>query len=154
VAEASDERRAALRNLWNDVIRRDLREMHEAGMDVLAGSDVGVVNIFPGFSLHDEMALFVSEVGMTPAEALERATARSARFLGIGDSVGTVERGKIADLVLLDANPLSDIRNTRRIAAVVMGGSVFDEERLAAVLDAVESDPDRQKDDWGRTRGR
>ena len=154
VAEISDERRTTFRKLWDGTIRRDLGEMHEAGMDLLAGSDVGVVNIFPGFSLHDEMALFVSELGMTPGEALERATSRSARFLGIGDSVGTVERGKVADLVLLDANPLADIRNTRRIAAVVVRGSLFDEERLAAVFDAVESHPDRQKDDWGRTRGR
>ncbi len=152
VAEVSDERQATFRKLWEGTIRRDLREMHEAGMEVLAGSDVAVVNIFPGFSLHDEMALFVSELGMTPSEALERATSRSARFLGIGDSVGTVERGKVADLVLLDANPLADIRNTRKIAAVVMRGSLFDEERLDAVLDAVESHPDRQKDDWGRTR--
>jgi imidazolonepropionase-like amidohydrolase len=154
VAEMSDERRTALRKIWDDTVRRDLREMHEAGMDVLAGSDVAVVNIFPGFSLHDELALFVSELGMTPAEVLERATSRSARFLGIGDSAGTVERGKIADLVLLEANPLDDIRNTRRIAAVVLRGSFFDEERLSAVLDAVESHADRQKDDWGRTRQR
>jgi imidazolonepropionase-like amidohydrolase len=154
VSEMSEERQTALRKVWDDTIRRDLREMHEAGMDVLAGSDVAVVNIFPGFSLHDEMALFVSELGMTPGEVIERATSRSARFLGIGDSVGTVERGKIADLVLLEANPLADIRNTRRIAAVVVRGSLFDEERLGAVLDAVESHPDRQKDDWGRSRKR
>jgi imidazolonepropionase-like amidohydrolase len=153
-AELTDERQTTYRKAWAETVRRDLREMHEAGMDVLAGSDVAVINIFPGFSLHDEMALFVSELGMTPAEALERATSRSARFLGIGDSVGTVERGKIADLVLLDANPLVSIRNTRRISAVVMRGSLFDEERLDAVLDAVESHPDRQKDDWGRTRER
>jgi imidazolonepropionase-like amidohydrolase len=154
VSEISEERQATLRKMWNDVIRRDLREMHEAGMDVLCGSDVAVVNIFPGFSLHDEMALFVRELGMTPGEVLERATSRSARFLGIGDSVGTVERGKIADLVLLEADPLADIRNTRRIAAVVLRGSLFDEERLGALLDAVESHPDRQNDDWGRTRKR
>jgi imidazolonepropionase-like amidohydrolase len=154
VAELSDERRAELRKIWNDVIKRDLREMHDAGMDILAGSDVAVVNIFPGFSLHDELALFQSELGLTPAEAIERATSRPARFLGIGDSVGTVERGKIADLVLLEANPLDDIRNTRRIAAVVVRGSLFDEERLGEVLDAVESHPDRREDDWGRTRRR
>lgn len=81
-------------------------------MDVLVGSDVGVLNIFPGYSTHDEMALFVSELGMTPAEVIERATRRSARFLRISDSVGTVERGKVADLVLLEADPLEDIRNT------------------------------------------
>jgi imidazolonepropionase-like amidohydrolase len=110
-----------------------------------------VLNVFPGFSLHDEMALFVRELGMTPAEVLERATIRSARALGLADSIGTIERGKIADLVLLEANPLDDIQNTRRIAAVVMRGSLYDEERLGAVLEAVIEHPDRQKDDWGRT---
>ncbi|MGH9346193.1 MAG: amidohydrolase family protein [Vicinamibacterales bacterium] len=154
VQEASDERRAAWRKLWDEVIRRDLREMHQAGVDVLAGSDVAALNVFPGFSLHDEMALFVSELGMTPAEALERATSRSARFLGIGDSVGTVERGNVADLVLLDASPLDDIRNTRRIAAVILRGVLFDDERLASVLNDVASHPDREKDDWGRARPR
>ena len=153
VQELTDKRRATLRKLWDEVVRRDLREMHEAGVDVLVGSDVGVLNIFPGFSLHDEMALFVRELGMTPAQVLERATIRSARALGLGDSIGSVERGKIADLVLLDANPLDDIQNTRRISAVVMRGSLFDGERMFAVLDAIAEHPDRQKDDWGRTAG-
>ena len=154
VAEMSGERQAAWRKLWDEVIRRDLREMHEAGVEVLAGSDIAVVNIYPGISLHDELRYFVSELGMTPSEALERATIRSARFLGISDAVGTIERGKVADLLLLDANPLDDIRNTSRIAAVVLRGSLFDEERIEAVLDAVEAHPDRQKDDWGRARAK
>ena len=63
VSEASDERREALRKIWEEVVRRDLREMHEAGMDVLVGSDVAALNIYPGFSLHDEMVLFVTELG-------------------------------------------------------------------------------------------
>jgi hypothetical protein len=150
VEEANDQRRQALRKIWDDVVRRDLREMHEAGMDVLVGTDVAVLNVYPGFSIHDEMALFVSELGMTPAEVLERATSRSARFLRIADSVGTVERGKIADLVLLDANPLQDIRNTRRIAAVVVRGTFYDAQGLRQLLDAVRSAPDRSVDDWGR----
>jgi imidazolonepropionase-like amidohydrolase len=150
VLEANDQRRQALRKIWDEVIRRDLREMHEAGMDVLVGSDVSVLNIYPGFSVHDEMALFVSELGMTPAEVLERSTIRSARFLRIGDSVGTIERGKVADLVLLDANPLQDIRNTKRIAAVVVRGTVYDEHGIKQLLDAVRSAPDRRIDDWGR----
>jgi imidazolonepropionase-like amidohydrolase len=150
VEEATDLRRQTLRKIWDDVVRRDLREMHEAGMDVLVGSDVGVLNVFPGFSTHDEMALFVSELGMTPAEVLERATSRAAKFLRIGDSVGTVERGKVADLVLLDANPLQDIRNTKRIAAVVVRGTFYDAQGLKQLLEAVRAAPDRRVDDWGR----
>ena len=150
VEEATDQRRQLLRKIWDEVVRRDLREMHEAGMDVLVGSDVAVLNIYPGSSIHDEMALFVSELGMTPAEVLERATSRSARFLRIADSVGTVERGKVADLVLLDANPLQDIRNTRRIAAVVVRGTFYDTQGIRQLLEAVRAAPDRRIDDWGR----
>lgn len=150
VEEATDQRRQTLRKIWDDVVRRDLREMHEAGIDVLAGSDVSVLNIYPGFSIHDELALFVSELGMTPAEALERATLRSARFLRIADSVGSIERGKIADLVLLDADPLQDIRNTKRIAAVVLRGTVYDAQAITKLLDSVRTATDRRADDWGR----
>ncbi|HEV2884965.1 MAG TPA: amidohydrolase family protein, partial [Pyrinomonadaceae bacterium] len=151
VSEANDQRRNFLRKIWEDVVRRDLREMHEAGMDLLVGSDVPVLNIFPGFSFHDEMALFVSELGMTPAEVIERATRRSARFLRISDSVGTVERGKVADLVLLEANPLEDIRNTRRITAVILRGTLYDTDGIKQILAAVRAAPDRRIDDWGRT---
>jgi imidazolonepropionase-like amidohydrolase len=148
--ESTDGRLQALRKVWEDVIRRDLREMHEAGMDLLVGSDVAALNIFPGYSIHDEMALFVTELGLTPAEVIERATSRSAKFLRIADSVGTVERGKVADLVLLEANPLEDIRNTRRIAAVVLRGALYDSSGLDQILAAVRTAPDRQVDDWGR----
>lgn len=150
VSEASDESREALRKIWEEVVRRDLRDMHEAGMDVLVGSDVAALNIYPGFSLHDEMVLFVTELGMTAAEAIERATRRSARFLGIDDSVGTIERGKVADLVLLDADPLLDIRNIRRISAVVLRGELYDRAGLERITAAVRAAPDRKIDDWGR----
>ena len=124
--------------------------MHRAGMEVLAGSDVGVINVYPGSSLHDEMAIFVRSLGMRPAESLDRATRRSARFLGVADSVGTIERGKIADLVLLDANPLAEISNTRRIASVIMGGRLFDREALQKIHADVGRALDRRTDDWGR----
>jgi predicted amidohydrolase YtcJ len=67
-----------------------------------------------GFSLHDELALFV-QAGLTPGEALKTATYNPAKFLGMLDQLGTVEKGKLADLVLLDANPLEDIHNTQKI---------------------------------------
>ena len=149
LAETTAERQAAFRKVW-DLILRDVREMHQAGMDVLAGSDVAVLNVYPGSSLHDEMAIFVRSLAMKPTESLDRATRRSARFLGLADSIGTIERGKIADLVLLDASPLAEISNTRKIAAVIMGGRLFDRDALQKIHAEVERAPDRGADDWGR----
>jgi hypothetical protein len=90
---------------------------------LLAGTDLGTTGIIPGVSLHDELALLV-DAGFTPAEALRAATLNPAEFLGFTDSLGTIESGKIADLVLLDQDPLADIHNTRRIAAVIREGRV------------------------------
>lgn len=87
---------------------------------------------------------------MTPAEAIERATRRSAKFLRIGDSVGTVERGKIADLVLIDGNPLLDITNTRRILAVILRGQYYDRGDLDKILAQVLAADDLKTDNWGR----
>jgi imidazolonepropionase-like amidohydrolase len=129
---------------------RDIREMHEAGIELLAGTDTGVINLYPGSSLHDELAIFVRDIGMTPAEAIERATRRSARFLRIGDSVGTVERGKIADLILIDGDPLLDITNTRRISAVILRGAYYDHAGLEKIRAQVLAAPDIKADDWGR----
>jgi imidazolonepropionase-like amidohydrolase len=151
VLEATDQRRQTLRGIWETTARRDFREMHEAGVELLVGSDAAVLNVFPGYSLHDEMALFVTELGMTPAEVIERATRRSAKFLGISDQTGTVEQGKIADLVLLDANPLDDIRNTKKISTVVVRGTLYDQNGIKKILGEVRAAPDIRTDDWGRT---
>jgi imidazolonepropionase-like amidohydrolase len=114
--------------------------MHRAGVPFLAGTDTAAgVYVFPGFSLHEELELFVS-AGFTPREALETATTHPARFLGMEDRLGSVERGKIADLVLLDANPLDDIRNTRKIRAVVANGRLFTRSDLDALLRKVEEE--------------
>ena len=129
---------------------QNIREMHEAGMDVLAGTDTGVINLYPGSSLHDELAIFAKDIGMTPAEAIERATRRSARYLRLGDSVGTVERGKIADLILIDADPLLDITNTRRISAVILRGTYHDRAALEKIRAQVLAAPDIKVDNWGR----
>lgn len=92
--------------------------MARAGVGILAGTDCGNPYCFPGFSRHDELALLV-EAGLTPMEALQAATRNGAHFMGGEHELGTIEPGKLADLVLLTANPLKDIRNTRRIEAVV-----------------------------------
>ncbi|MBL8234060.1 MAG: amidohydrolase family protein [Bryobacterales bacterium] len=100
-----------------------VREMHAAGVPLLAGTDAGSNGVVPGESLHQELELLVS-AGLTPMEALQAATSKPAQFLGLSKQLGTVQKGRLADLVLLDANPLEDIRNTRRIAAVISRGRV------------------------------
>lgn len=109
-----------------------------------------MINIFPGSSLHDELELFVSELKMTPPEAIERATRRPAKWLGVEGETGTVEQGKVADLMLLDANPLDDIRNTRRIAAVFLRGAFYDRAGIEGLLAKVKAAEDITVDDWGR----
>ncbi len=107
--------------------------MKRAGVDFIAGTDTANPYVFPGFSLHDELALLV-QAGFTPMEALQAATRDAARYLGRLDSVGTIEKGKIADLVLLDANPLAEIGNTRKIRAVVVGGRFITKPELDKML--------------------
>ena len=149
LSETSPARQKAYEEIAANTLR-DFREMHEAGVELLTGSDVSVLNIFPGSTLHDELALFVSELKMTPAEAIERATRRSAKWLRIDGDTGTVEQGKIADLMLLDANPLEDIRNTRRIAAVFLRGAFYDRAGIDKLLANVKAAEDVTVDDWGR----
>ncbi len=112
--------------------------MHRAGIPFLAGTDTPPgVYIFPGFSLHEELQRFVA-AGFTPMEALQTATLNPAKFLGLDDRLGTIEKGKLADLVLLDANPLDDIRNTQKIAAVIVNGRFFSRADLDKMLAEVE----------------
>jgi imidazolonepropionase-like amidohydrolase len=98
--------------------------LFRAGVGVLPGTDAPLRNSPPGFGLHEELLHF-TRAGLTPFEALRAATYEPARFLGMLDSSGTVEAGKIADLVLLTANPLVDIRNSSRTAVVVANGRVY-----------------------------
>jgi len=107
--------------------------MRRAGVEFLAGTDVANPFCLPGFSLHDELTLLV-QAGFTPFEALQTATLNPARFLGIEAGFGTVAKGKAADLVILDENPLRDIGNTKRINAVVANGSLFDRVMLDTML--------------------
>ena len=107
--------------------------MARAGVPLLAGSDVNSPHVFPGFALHDELALFV-KAGLSPEAALAAATVSPARYFGAMDSLGTIAVGKLADMVLLDADPLTDIRNTRRIRAVVLNGRLLERTDLTRLL--------------------
>ena len=122
--------------------RRDFDEhlrltarMARAGVPILAGTDTGDSYVLPGFSLHDELELMV-QFGMSPMEALQAATRNAVMYLGEDLRSGTIERGKQADLVLLDGNPLEDIRATRKIAAVVLRGKAYNKKALAEMLES------------------
>jgi imidazolonepropionase-like amidohydrolase len=103
--------------------------MQRNGVGLLAGTDTGDPYVVPGRALHDELELLV-QAGLSPAQALRTATLNPARYFGIQTQAGSVDRGKRADLVLLDANPLEDIRNVRKISAVILRGRLLDRARL------------------------
>jgi imidazolonepropionase-like amidohydrolase len=124
---------ASLAALRLDVSRRIVGMLHAAGAPLLAGTDAPMPLVYPGYSLHQELALLV-ESGLAPAAALRAATLGPAELLGMEPCSGSVAAGKRADLVLLDGDPLADIRNTQRIRAVVLGGRVFERTELDALL--------------------
>jgi imidazolonepropionase-like amidohydrolase len=107
--------------------------MQRAGVQLLIGTDVANDWLVPGFTVHDELALFVG-AGLSPAEALRAATLTPAKYLQATDSLGSVAVGHVADLVLLDANPLADIHNTQRVRAVFIRGRYLDRTTLDSLL--------------------
>jgi imidazolonepropionase-like amidohydrolase len=110
--------------------------MHRTGVRLMAGTDAIDGCVLPGLSLHEELELMV-ESGLTPMEALQTATRNPALFLGRLDSSGTIERGKEADLLLLDANPLTNISNTLRINTIIFNGQLISPARRREMLDKV-----------------
>ena len=140
-AEALAEMPPAVRDEWSgpspwvdsDPGKRDLRfaqytldmilRMHRAGVPIGAGTDAPIALAIPGYSLHKELEILVA-AGLTPREALAAATVQPARFLALDGEMGSIAPGMRADLVLLNANPLADIRNTREIDRVIARGRV------------------------------
>ncbi|MEV6843646.1 amidohydrolase family protein [Actinoplanes sp. NPDC051411] len=112
-------------------------DLAAAGVQLMTGTDLGTTYLMPGFSLHDELALFV-RAGLQPIDALAAATLHPARYLGRPDQ-GVIARGAVADLVLLDADPLHDIRNTTRINSVFVRGRLIGPEARARMLADVEA---------------
>jgi imidazolonepropionase-like amidohydrolase len=116
-----------------------VKTMNSAGVRLLAGTYTPIRSfVWPGFSLHEELQWLV-KAGLTPLEALQTGTLNPARYLGKKKELGTVERGKLADLVLLDENPLEDIRNTQKIAAVMTNGRYMDKPELQKMLSELEA---------------
>ena len=116
-----------------------VRMLEKAGVPFLAGTDTPAgVHIFPGFSLHEELERFVA-AGFTPLEALQTATLNPAQFFGMAGQLGAIEEGKLADMVLLSANPMEDIANTEKIAGVFVNGRYFSHSQIEKLLRGVEA---------------
>lgn len=109
----------------------------EAGVGIMAGTDMPLAQLTPGFSLHEELALLVN-AGLTPMQAIEAATLRPAEYFGLENQQGYIAEGMMADLVILDANPLEDINNTKRIRAVMREGHLHTRDDLDKILSRLE----------------
>ncbi len=129
-----------LRRKAKQIDARVTSELKAGGVTILAGSDTGASNqnLYPGSILHAELVEFV-EAGISPLQTIKAATLDAARWLGRDKELGSIAKGKLADLVLLDANPLDDIRNTLKIRAVVANGKLLDRSQLDTMLGAAQS---------------
>ncbi len=116
--------------------------LNDAGVNIMAGTDLGAPFIIAGFSLHDEMAL-LNQAGLSTMEVIQAATLNPAIFLGLSDERGTLEPGKLADMVILNENPLEDIENIRSIYGVVLRGRYLPEQELQDLLNEVENSIDQ-----------
>jgi imidazolonepropionase-like amidohydrolase len=132
---------------------RLVKAFKEAGVPIVAGTDAGVSGVVWGFALHDELELLV-KAGLNPMEALISATRLPATWLGIEDKIGTVEAGKYADLILLDANPLDDIKNTRKIFGVFVNGKWVNKQEIDLMLSdlAKRNTANKDKFDWKKRK--
>jgi imidazolonepropionase-like amidohydrolase len=120
-----------------------LKELHDAGARLLSGTDFPNPFVVPGFALHEELALFVA-AGLTPYEAIRAGTADAAEYLG--DAFGVIAPGKRADLILVEANPLDDVKNVARRAGVMVRGVWRSESELHAILGEIEHEWDPSRD--------
>jgi imidazolonepropionase-like amidohydrolase len=116
--------------------RRMVAALHEAGAGILLGTDAAQAYHIPGFSIHEELAYLV-EAGLSPYEALETGTRNAALAMGKSDEFGTIEMGKRADLILLEANPLEDVGNVKKRDGVMLRGRWLTEDQLQSMLDGL-----------------
>ena len=128
------------RALWVQSFRKMVKPMYEEGIHILAGSDSGPFNSFtyPGLSLHKELELLV-DAGLTPQQALITSVINGPKFFGLESDFGTIESGKIADLLILEANPLDTITNTTSVFGVVKKGKWYSQENLDDLMNSIKN---------------
>lgn len=129
---------AAMRLQALEIFQRLVSRMNVQRVRLLAGTDLGGRDVFPGFSLHDELELLVAS-GLSPAAALRTATLNPAIFFDRQKHWGSVDVGKVGELVLLEGDPLADIRNTRRVWGVMTGGRFYSRQELDRALEQAAS---------------
>lgn len=110
-----------------------VKKIHEAKIEIMAGTDCPIALLTPGLSLHEELAMLV-QAGLTPLEAIKTATVNPAKYFNLQHELGLVQEGMWADLILLDANPIENIANTKSINAIVKNGKYFKKSELNAIL--------------------
>jgi len=125
--------RNADRETYADWMVETVGKLHAAGVPIMAGTDTPIGFLTPGLSLHEELKIYV-DAGMTPLEALASATTTPAKWFDMENELGLIKEGMLADLLILDANPLDDIRNTREINSVIKAGALTDRARLISNL--------------------
>jgi hypothetical protein len=127
---------------WNkaiDDVYEQVAEMHERGVGIMTGTDTGSTMVYPGASLQQELKLLVTKCRFSPMDALLAATIMPAKFFHMDEQAGTIEPGKVADMVLLSANPLDDIGNVQKIEGVMLGGQWLDRTHLNEITRATEA---------------
>lgn len=126
---------------WNKAIdeaAEQVADMHDRGVGVMAGTDTGATMVYPGAALHQELKLLVSKCRFTPMDALLSATIIPAKFFHLEDQLGTIEPGKLADMLLLSEDPLQDIANTQMIVGVMLNGQWLDRTALDQIISRTE----------------
>ena len=122
---------------WNktlDTHYQEIKEMHDNGVGIMAGTDTGAVLVYPGAALHQELKLLVRKAGFAPMDAILSATIMPAKYAGMENELGTIAEGKLADMVLLDADPIEDIGNIDKIGGVMLNGRWLDRAALDQIL--------------------
>jgi len=133
VANGTDESGRNVYAAMYELALRNVGQAHRAGVSILTGTDTFDTYLFPGFSTHDELVRLVT-AGLSPLDALRTATIDAAIFSGAQDNFGSIAVGKTADMILLDANPLRDIRNTQQMQGLFFNGQFFDRSSLDHLL--------------------
>jgi len=123
--ELTDTKVTKARKAWNEWNYMMVKKIHKSGIPIMAGTDTPIALLTPGLSLHEELAVLVEDIGLSTQEALKTATYNPAKYFNMEKELGSIQEGMLADLVLLNANPLEDIQNTKKINAVIKEGQLY-----------------------------